>query len=93
MGEKINPMGMIYCLESGVLNFIATVDLELKSEDDLTEEILKEYFEESIKCPRHFIPVLRKIFNGLKLQERLDSKQRVTELFQETERIIFRRMV
>ena len=34
------------------------------------------------------MPDLKKNFNGLKLQEGLDSKQRVVEIFQETERII-----
>ena len=70
MGEMSNPTKMKFCLKSEALHFIAILELELESEDDLTEEMLKEYFVESIvKCKDNFIPDLKKIFNGLRLKE------------------------
>ena len=65
---------------------IVVLELELDSEEELTEELFEKYLLSQIGITEGYVPDIEGLFKSLKLKTYGESKARVAELFQEAHR-------
>ena len=92
MGKGINPVRMNFCMKPELLYVIVELELELDSEEELTEELFEKYLLTQSGITDAHVPDTEGLFKSLKLKTYDESKARVAELFKEAHRM-FKAMV